>query len=231
MRRGIPEEVDAINAGIKAFLSQRDAEGRVIGQAYGVYAFYDYDDEPIYVGQTMEGLSSRIGRHMTNQRTDAVAMRVLDPFEVASIEVWPLHFGKLGKDERLAFQIRLNAAEFTVFQKVLSESKFGAVLNEADIARTGLVDLPQSHKSNIIPEDLYNRRSHPDIRIARRAMTIARLALVISERKVSPGLRRTLQTQAKRLEDLASRRLAEFRDEPMPVETHGEETGESEHLD
>ena len=26
----------------------------------GVYAFFDYDNEPIYVGQTFEGLSSRI---------------------------------------------------------------------------------------------------------------------------------------------------------------------------
>ena len=44
----------------------------------------------IYVGQTREKLSGRVGRHLTNQRTDAVAMRVLDPLEVAAVEVWPL---------------------------------------------------------------------------------------------------------------------------------------------
>ncbi|MDE3051298.1 MAG: GIY-YIG nuclease family protein, partial [Nitrospirota bacterium] len=54
-----------------------------------MYAFYDYDGEPIYVGQTEEKLSGRVSRHLTNQRTDAVAMNVLDPFEVAYIEVWP----------------------------------------------------------------------------------------------------------------------------------------------
>src|SRR2546425_8318935 len=57
---------------------------------WGIYAFFDYDGEPIYVGQTYEGLGSRIGRHLTNQRTDAVAMNVLDPFEVCEIRVWPL---------------------------------------------------------------------------------------------------------------------------------------------
>ena len=57
---------------------------------WGVYAFYDYDGEPIYVGQTNERLSGRISRHLTNQRTDAVAMAVLDPFEVCEVEVWPL---------------------------------------------------------------------------------------------------------------------------------------------
>lgn len=56
----------------------------------GVYTFYDYDDKPIYVGQTSERLRTRIRRHLTNQRTDAVAMSVLDPFEVFKIEVWPL---------------------------------------------------------------------------------------------------------------------------------------------
>ena len=57
---------------------------------WGVYAFFDYDGEPIYVGQTNEQLRTRIRRHLTNQRTDAVAMSVLDPFEVFEIEVWPL---------------------------------------------------------------------------------------------------------------------------------------------
>src|SRR5687767_8931240 len=57
---------------------------------FGVYAFYDFDGEPIYVGQSSESLGSRIGRHLTNQRTDAVAMSVLDPFEVCDVELWPL---------------------------------------------------------------------------------------------------------------------------------------------
>ncbi len=57
---------------------------------WGVYAFFDYDGEPIYVGQTNERLRTRVRRHLTNQRTDAVAMSVLDPFEVFEVELWPL---------------------------------------------------------------------------------------------------------------------------------------------
>lgn len=64
---------------------------RAIGSfKWGAYLFYDYDGEPIYAGQTCERVSQRISRHLTNQRTDAVAMSVLDPFEVFEIEVWPL---------------------------------------------------------------------------------------------------------------------------------------------
>ena len=88
---GLPEDVAAIRAEIRKFFATKDDLGKRIGSyKHGVYAFYDYDGEPIYVGQTEEKLSGRVSRNLTNQRTDAVAMNVLDPFEVAYIEVWPL---------------------------------------------------------------------------------------------------------------------------------------------
>ena len=169
----------------------------------------DYDGEPIYAGQTEESLRSRIGRHLTNQRTDAVAMNVLDPFEVAEIEVWPLDdlYASLPAADRVTF---LNRAEFTVFQKALAESRLGAILNEKEVIALPLIALPPSFRGRIIPESIYPRRKHPDVRAARRAATIAALARVISERDVSDGLRRTLLTQARRLELLASQRLVEL---------------------
>jgi hypothetical protein len=161
------------------------------------------------VGQTEEKLSGRVSRHLTNQRTDAVAMNVLDPFEVAYIEVWPLDdlVKRLGKKEK---KILLDRAEYTVFQKVLRESALGAVLNEKEMAPRSEIALPHSHKQRIIPETIYRQRRHPDVRIARRATTIANLARVISERDVSDGLRRTLLTQARRLERLAAQRVKEL---------------------
>ena len=172
-----------------------------------MYAFYDYDGEPIYVGQTYEGLRSRIGRHLTNQRTDAVAMNVLDPFEVAEIRVWPLDLSKLSEAQQREY---LDRAEFTLFEKVIQESKLGAVLNEKPPVETEQVELPKFYAKRIIPESIYPHRKHPDVRLARRASTIASLARVISERKVSRGLRQTLLTQARRLERLAEDRLRDF---------------------
>ncbi len=217
---GVPGEVAAINKAIRDFLNQQDSKGRVIGGSqFGVYAFYDYDHEPIYVGQTREKLRARIGRHLTNQRTDAVAMNVLDPFEVASIEVWPIYQdGYAGRD----LQEVLNEAEFAVFQLVLRKSNIGAVLNEKDIARQAEITLPASFAARIIPEGIYEARKHPDIRLARRASTIANLARVISERDVSKGLRRTLLTQARRLELLAAKRFTEIGGD-IPVKAEQEE--------
>jgi hypothetical protein len=205
---GLPFEVAAIRKAIKAFFESLDDHGkRIGGRKWGVYAFYDYDGEPIYVGQTFEGLGSRIGRHLTNQRTDAVAMNVLDPFEVAEICVWPLDLGHLNAEEQ---KEHLDRAEFTVFEKVVAESKLGAVLNEKPPRSVPAVELPKGYRKRIIPADIFPQRKHPDIRIARRANTIASLARVISERKVSKGLRQTLLTQARRLERLAADRLKDF---------------------
>ena len=67
-----------------------------------------------------------------------------------------------------------------------------------------------SYTGRIIPADIFPQRKHPDVRIARRASTIAALARVISERKVTKWLRTTLFTQARRLERLAAERLADF---------------------
>jgi hypothetical protein len=207
-RLGLPADVAAIRNALQAFLKSPDAKDKRIGTSKcGIYAFYDYDGEPIYVGQTYEGLGARIGRHLTNQRTDAVAMNVLDPFEVAEIRVWPLDLDGLSKDEQVKI---LDKAEFTVFQKLLAESKLGAVLNEKPPRTTELVELPKDYRQRIIPDDIFPNRKHPDVRIARRASTIANLARVISERKVSYGLRQTLLTQARRLERLASQRLGDF---------------------
>ena len=174
---------------------------------WGVYAFFDYDGEPIYVGQTSERVRTRIRRHLTNQRTDAVAMSVLDPFEVFEIEVWPLpQFQASNRADQAARQ-HLDALERLITEQAVEHSQFKAILNEKDPPPGAhAVDAPPSFRGRIVSERVYELRSHPDFRIARRALIISRLAQVISERKVQGGLRRVLLTQAKRLQWLSARR-------------------------
>ena len=201
-----PPEVDALYDGVTRLLDAPDPSGRTVGDCTcGVYLFIDYDGEPIYVGQTKEKLRVRIRRHLTNQRTDAVAMRVLDPLEVAEVEMWP--FWDLEPKEAGDL---LDSAEYTVYQQALSRSKFNAVLNEGEIAETEPMVLPPSVRGAILPDEARESREHPDLRLARRARTIADLARVISERRVSNGIRRTLSVQARRLEHLARERLEEL---------------------
>ncbi|MCY3653261.1 MAG: GIY-YIG nuclease family protein [Acidimicrobiia bacterium] len=200
-----PPEVKELYAGVKRLFDLRDETGRRAADCTrGIYLFIDYDGEPIYVGQTTERLRSRIGRHLTNQRTDAVAMRVLDPFEVAEVEMWP--FWEL---ENRPIGDTLNRAEYTVYQQALHESRFSALLNEGEIKETELIRLPPSVRGALLPTGSRQVREHPDLRLARRARTISDLARVISERQVRSGIRRTLWVQSQRLEHLARTRLEE----------------------
>lgn len=189
---------------------------------WGVYAFYDYEDEPIYVGQTNESLRVRIRRHLTNQRTDAVGMRVLDPYEIRSVEMWPLFEFSNGKKNLPVEEKRLhlNRLERTVYQRAISASKFGVILNEKippDFPLLSDAELPTPYRFPVVPDDVLAERQHSDNRIARRAETLGRLANVIRERgSVSNGLRRVVVVQAVRLAWLGAVRLAEAEGRPPP---------------
>lgn len=209
MPHGAPD-VRALYDNIGAALNARDARGRKVGDAtFGVYCFYDFDGEPIYVGQTRERLRVRVRRHLTNQRTDAVAMFVLDPYEVCEIEMWPFWEleGRAAGDPRA--KDLLNQAEYTVYCEAVEQSQFEEVLNEKEITPTELIDLPPSSRHTIAPAGWADRNEHSDVRLARRAQTFWLLTKVASEREVSPGLRRTLVAQARRLLHLAEERLEE----------------------
>jgi hypothetical protein len=191
---------------------------------FGVYAFFDYDAEPIYVGQTNEQLRTRIRRHLTNQRTDAVAMKVLDPFEVYQIEVWPLPQYQDRHTRDVEAMSHLNWLEYEIHRDALAKSQFGAVLNEKDPYPCEQLQFqrPEGYRGTIVSEAVFKLRSHPDTRLARRAETLSLLAKVVSERQVKKGLRRTLLTQAKRLAWLADRRLNDFAALPDDAEEPAE---------
>lgn len=233
-----PLETAELVSGLRAFLSQpldrfmsggpmaRNGRSITVGAVkWGVYAFFDYDEEPIYVGQTRESLGQRISRHLTNQRTDAVAMSVLDPFEVLSVRVWPLpqyqtvRAGAQSNDH-------LNALERAVFCELVAASRFHKILNEKDPPEAPPCVVPQPISGVIVSDAVRQVRQHPDTRIARRAMTIARLAQIVAGRKVGVGLRRTLATQADRLASLAEARFIALGGEAA-VETEDEEDRET----
>lgn len=231
-----PFETEDLRRNLVTFLDREfddptTGEKRRVGNfRWGVYIFYDYDGEPIYVGQTNEMLRTRIRRHLTNQRTDAVAMSVLDPFEVFEIEVFPLpQFQDVASAaERASARAYLNALEHAVYAKAVAGSQFKAILNEKDPpAPTVSVEVPPSFKMRVVSDEVAKIRSHPDFRIARRSLIISRLAQVISERKVQGGLRRVLLTQAKRLQWLADRRYQALGG-AASVETESDEEGSND---
>ena len=246
-----PAETVELRRCLKAFMSQplsdhvvgapitkKGASITIGAVKWGLYAFFDYDGEPIYVGQTRESLGSRVGRHLTNQRTDAVAMAVLDPFEVRTVKLWPLwEYQDVKGDPKRSQAARdaadhLNRLERTVFVELVRASEFGKILNEKDPPDVELCDLPPSIDGEIVSEGVRKIRQHPDLRIARRAQTIARLAQIIAGRDVQAGLRRALATQADRLAWIAEKRFSalggEGAVEKRDIDGAGDEEGNDE---
>lgn len=189
--------------------------GKPLNRCIGAYAFFDYDGEPIYVGQTTEDFGTRIGRHLRGQRSDTLAYRILDPFEVAEMRLYPLETAReLPRSEKTR---AVDALEYTIYVQAIRDSKYDAILNEKIPPVSPRASIPREYTFNLIPEELREEREHPDVRIARRAETLARVSAVAHERgEVSEGLRRVIVIQAVRLADLAAARLAYVEGRPGP---------------
>lgn len=56
----------------------------------GVYALCDLDGQPIYVGQSVDGIRNRVRRHLTSARSDVIANRQIDVWEIAFVWAWPV---------------------------------------------------------------------------------------------------------------------------------------------
>lgn len=58
--------------------------------AVGVYVLCDLDQVPIYVGQSKDGIRSRVRRHLTSARSDIIANRQIDVWEIAWVWAFPV---------------------------------------------------------------------------------------------------------------------------------------------
>ena len=56
----------------------------------GVYILCDLDGVPLYVGQSTDGIRQRVARHLTSARSDIIANRQLDVWEVAYVWTYPV---------------------------------------------------------------------------------------------------------------------------------------------
>lgn len=54
----------------------------------GVYALCDLDKVPIYIGQSQDGIRTRVQRHLTSARSDVIANRHLDVWEISEVWAW-----------------------------------------------------------------------------------------------------------------------------------------------
>jgi hypothetical protein len=74
------------------FQKYKDDQLNDLPGGIGVYALCDLDEAPIYVGQSSDGIRARVRRHLTSARSDVIANRQIDVWEIASVWAWELTF-------------------------------------------------------------------------------------------------------------------------------------------
>jgi GIY-YIG catalytic domain len=71
-------------------LAFRQQAVRTLINAIGCYVLRDLDGVPIYVGQSTDGIRSRVNRHLTSARSDIIANRQVDVWEIAWVWAYPV---------------------------------------------------------------------------------------------------------------------------------------------
>lgn len=77
---------------------------RTLTDEIGCYVLCDLDQVPIYVGQSIDGIRSRVNRHLTSARSDIIANRQVDVWEIAWVWAYPVaERGAIGALETALF--------------------------------------------------------------------------------------------------------------------------------
>lgn len=71
-------------------ISHSDARPCARSPISGCYVLCDLDNVPIYVGQSVDGIRSRVNRHLTSARSDIIANRQVDVWEIAWVWTYPV---------------------------------------------------------------------------------------------------------------------------------------------
>jgi hypothetical protein len=71
-------------------LDYRRTKLRKLTNKIGCYVLCDLDEVPLYVGQSKDGIRSRVNRHLTSARSDIIANRQIDVWEIAYVWAYPV---------------------------------------------------------------------------------------------------------------------------------------------
>ncbi len=130
---------------------------RTLTNEIGCYVLCDLDQVPIYVGQSVDGIRSRVNRHLTSARSDIIANRQIDVWEIAWVWAYPV------KDKT-----EINALEDALFHQFHAKS---ALMN-GKVRRRGPVGGRASgtvQRVQVMPDAEIAEKKDPALRLPRQA--------------------------------------------------------------
>jgi len=154
--------------------------------AIGVYALCDLDGQPIYVGQSVDGIRARVRRHLTSARSDVIANRQIDVWEIAYVWAWPVD-----SIEQVA---PLEASIFAHF-----DAEQPLMNGKSLLADMWDVAWPEKQAVQVIDEAERRVRLAPAQRLPRQIQQYNLLVDYILTVKNAPHLKRSLDAHFQRL--------------------------------
>lgn len=154
----------------------------------GVYVLCDLDEVPIYVGQSKDGIRQRVQRHLTSARSDIIANRQIDIWEVAYVWAFPVQ----SKEE-------LDPLEAKLFHHFNDQSR---LMNGTTPTRPSeSSETPQAtEKVQVATDHEIAQRKLPEYRLPRQAMHYAQLVEHFVGVKNSPQIAEAMDAHFERLE-------------------------------
>jgi len=153
----------------------------------GVYALCDLDNVPIYVGQSVDGIRSRVRRHLTSARSDIIANRQVDVWEIAYVRAWPVE-AKDSISELEAFLYNQYDAQMRLMNgKVVPPTSFDSTT------------VPEMQTIQVIDEEERQTRLRPENRLPRQISQYLILVDYILNVKNADHLKRSLDAHFERL--------------------------------
>ena len=130
---------------------------RQLTNEIGCYVLCDLDQAPIYVGQSVDGIRSRVNRHLTSARSDIIANRQVDIWEIAWVWTYPVKS-----------KVEINPLEEALFHEFHPKSALMNGKIPKPSARLVAVPAP-SQKIQVMADDEIREKKDPAIRLPRQA--------------------------------------------------------------
>lgn len=165
----------------------------------GVYALCDLDGTPIYVGHSTDSITARVARHLTSARSDVIANRLVDIWEVASVRFWV----QPGADKATIEELEANTINFYNEKSPIFNGKISAK------PASFLKFTPAEYESVFVlpPEEIEDRLDFSD-RLVRQHAHVNSLLHHMLEVKNNTELRRVYNLHVKRLHSMATNFLS-----------------------
>lgn len=188
MRRGKPSTPTA-----PSIVRYRKKAAKGIPAGIGVYALCDLDGVPVYVGKSEDGIRARVNRHITSARSDVIANRMVDVWEIASVMCW-----------RVKRLDQLRPLEAFLYHRFHPRSRLmnGTVPLRA---KTLPFPLPELLTVRLMPEEETHSRRRVELRLPRQAKHFMDLLDHYLNVKDSRELHLALQAHFQRLTDYFER--------------------------